>query len=195
MQPTKEVVAEQDTAVCEALMRRICDDLGMFLDRPLALESVQASRSTNKVAGERSVHIAFKFGVTVDGVAQHGAILVPLVDAISFACYLMMMTDEVVAQRRKDKDLDRVQKDAMVEVCNLVGGSIDGALRDLYQKRVSARSEGCQGLRVGAAPAFDRIDGVELLVGRAKVKLHTFPSFEILLMLPTIPPAAPAAAA
>jgi hypothetical protein len=31
-------------------------------------------------------------------------------------------------------------------------------------------------------------------VCRAKVKLHTFPSFEMLLMLPAIPPEAPNAA-
>jgi len=188
MASTKDQVAEQDAALSEGLVRRICDDLAMFLDRPLAIESVQAARSGIKVAGERSVHIAFKFGVTIDGVAQHGAMLVPLVDAISFACYLMMMTDEVVTTRRKDKELDRAQKDAMVEVCNLVGGSIDGALRDMFQKRVSARSEGCQGMRPGAAPAFERVSGVELLVSRAKVKLHTFPSFEMLLMLPAIAP-------
>ncbi len=187
-------IAEQaDLALCEALMRRICDDLGMLLDRPLELEQVTATRSPHKVAGERSVHIAFKFGVSVDGVAQHGAILVPLADSIAFACYLMMMTDEVVTTRRKDKDLDRAQKDAMVEVCNLVGGSIDGALRDQFQKRVSARSEGCQGMRPGAAPAFERIPGVELVIARAKVKLHTFPSFEMLMMLPAITPAAPPA--
>ncbi len=195
MQPTHSDTLEQDSAVCEALLRRICDDLGMFLDRPLTLESLQAQRSANKLAGERCVHIAFKFGVTIDGVAQHGAILVPLGDAISFSCYLMMMTDEVVSSRRKDKELDRAQKDAMVEVCNLIGGSIDGALRDLYQKRVSARSEGCQGLRAGAAPAFERSPGVDLVVGRAKVKLHTFPAFEMLLMLPAVAPAPPAAAA
>lgn len=96
MASTQDQAAAQDAALCEGLMRRICDDLGMFLDRPLSIESVQAARSVNKVAGERSVHIAFKFGVTIDGVAQHGAMLVPLADAISFACYLMMMTDEVV---------------------------------------------------------------------------------------------------
>jgi len=186
MSPSPNVDAAQDAGICEAVLRRICDDLAMFLDRPLELESVDSARSPNKVAGERSVHIAFKFGLTVDGVVQHGAILVPLADAISFACYLMMMTDEVVGARRKEKDLDRAQKDAMVEVCNLVGGSIDGAMRDQFPKRVSARSEGCQGLRAGSAPAFERTPGVDLVIGRAKVKLHTFPTFEMLLMLPVI---------
>lgn len=190
MTTSSDLSASQDAALCEAVLRRVCDDLGMFLDRPLTLESVQATRSAHKIAGERSVHIAFKFGVTVDGQAQHGAILVPLADAISFSCYLMMMTDEVVSSRRKEKELDRAQKDAMVEVCNLVGGSIDGALRDAFAKRVSARSEGCQGLRAGAAPAFERAPGVELVIGRGKVKLHTYPSFEMLLMLPVVPDAA-----
>ncbi len=194
MGPAGTTTEQADLAVCEALLRRICDDLGMLLDRPLELEQVAVSRSPHKVAGERCVHIAFKFGVSVDGVAQHGAILLPLADSIACSCYLMMMTDEVVTARRKEKDLDRAQKDAMVELCNLVGGSIDGALRDQFSKRVSARSEGCQGLRPGAAPAFERAPGVDLVVARAKVRLHTFPSFEMLLMLPAISPGAPPAA-
>lgn len=190
MTPSSELHASQDAALCEAVLRRVCDDLGLFLDRPLTLEGVRAARSAHKVAGERTVHIAFKFGVTIDGLAQHGAILVPLADAISFSCYLMMMTDEVVSSRRKNKELDRAQKDVMVEVGNLIGGSIDGALRDAFSRRVSARSEGCQGMRAGAAPAFERAPGVDLVIGRGKVKLHTFPSFEMLLMMPAVPDAA-----
>lgn len=178
---------EQDTEVLKHVFTKICEDMGMLLDRPLGVESLKAERSAHKVAGERTVHIAFRLGVTIDGAALHGALLVPLADSISFACYLMMMADDVVATRRKDKDLERATKDAMVEVANLIGGSVDGALRELYAKRTVTRSGGCQGLRPGVAPAFPRPEGSELLIGRAKLKLHTYPSFEAILMLPVIP--------
>lgn len=186
MAAPSEAQNEIDVETVKHVLDKICDDMAMLLDRPLVLESLSTTRSQVKVAGERQIHIAFKLGITVDGVAQHGALLVPLPDAISFACYLMMMADDVVAARRKDKELERSTKDAMVEVGNLIGGSTDGAVRDLFQKRVSARSEGCQGLKAGVAPAFERTSGVDLLVGRAKLKLHTYASFEVLLMLPAI---------
>lgn len=172
---------------------RACDDLAMLLDRPLAVESFECFRSASKVAGERQIHIAFRLGLTVDGKVQHGALLVPLPDSISMACYLMTMADDVVAARRKDKELDRGTKDAMVEVGNLIGGSVDGVLRERFGKRVSVRTEGCQGLRPGVAPAFERDASADLLVGRAKLKLHSFPAFEALLMLPRIAAAAPEA--
>lgn len=181
---------ETDNEVLQHVFTKICEDMAMLLDRPLAVESLRIQRSSNKVAGERVVHIAFRLGVTIDGTLHHGALLVPLSDSISLACYLMMMADDVVALRRKDRELERATKDAMVEVGNLIGGSIDGALRELYAKRTSTRSEGCQGLRAGVAPAFPRPEGSELLVGRAKLKLHTYPSFEVLLMLPIVPPPA-----
>jgi hypothetical protein len=184
----------QDTELAKHALDKVVEDLAMLLDRPLVVESVDVARSANKVAGERQVHIAFKLGVTIDGVPQHGALLVPLAEAITFACYLMMMTDEVVTTRRMDKSLERGTKDAMVEVGNLIGGSIDGAFRDLYPKRTTIRSEGCQGVKPAAAPAFERTPGVDLIVARAKLKLHTFPAYEALLMLPVIPSTPPPAA-
>ena len=186
MAPPSQAQTDLDIDTVKHVFDKMCEDLGMLLDRPLVVESLSTVRSAQKVAGERQIHIAFKLGLSVDGVAQHGALLVPLPDAITFACYLMMMADDVVTSRRKDKDLERATKDAMVEVGNLIGGSTDGALRDLFVKRVSARAEGCQGLKAGMAPAFERTPGVDLLIGRAKLKCHTFPSFEALLMLPAI---------
>lgn len=195
MPGANELIVEQDLALCDALLRGICADLGMLLDRPLTVEGVDAARSLNKVAGERCVHIAFKFAVSVAGVAQHGALLVPFPEAIAFAGYLMMQSDDSVAALRKTPELDRAQKDAMVEVGNLITNSIDGVLREMLPGRISARSEGCQGVRAGATPAFERDPDVDLLIGRAKAKLHTFPSFELLLMLPALAPASPSALA
>ena len=177
---------DRDTEVMRFVLDKVVEDLGLLLDRPLALESVAVARSEHKVAGERLIHIAFKLAVTVSGVGHHGALLVPLPDAISFACYLMMIPDDVVATRRKLKELDRSTKDAMVEVGNLIGGSVDAALRELTNKVASARSEGCQGLRPYKAPGFPRVAGAGLLVARAKAKLHTYAPFELLMMLPAI---------
>jgi hypothetical protein len=182
---------DRGTEMARYVLDRVVEDLGLLLDRPLALETVAVERSAHKVAGERLIHIAFKLAVTVGGVAHHGALLVPLPDAIGFACYLMMIPDDVVATRRKQKELDRSTKDAMVEVGNLIGGSVDGALRELTDKGASARSEGCQGVKPYKAPGFPRVEGTDLLVARARAKLHTYPPFDLLLMLPAIDLPAP----
>lgn len=178
---------ESDRAVSQHVFGKITEDLSMLLDRPLALSELEVERSPHKIPAPKSVHIAFRLGVTVDGVLRHGSLLVPLAEAISMACYLMMMADDVVAARRKDRDMERATKDALVEVGNLIGGSIDCALRETFPKRTSTRSEGCQGLKAGFAPAFPHAADEELVLVRASLALHEYPAFDAWLMLPAIP--------
>jgi hypothetical protein len=182
---------DRDTAVVHHVLARIAEDLSTLLDRPFAVDAPAVRRMPHKIAGERTIHVAFKLSLTAEGRVHHGALLVPLHDAICMACHLLVMPDEIVAVRRRDLELDRATKDALVEIANLIGGSTDGAMRTVHDARVTARSEGCQGVRAGAAPAFERSPGAELLVARARAKLHTYPTFELPLMLPAIPPLPP----
>lgn len=174
-----------DTYVVETVMRRIAEDVALVVDRSFSVSEIASSRETKRIAGKGKVHISFKLEVSQGGSSAHGCVLVPLPDAIALACYLMMVPDEAVGQRRSAKDLDRATKDAMVEVDNFVGGATDGALRGLAQN-VSARGAGCQGVRADVRPAFPYEEGQPLLVGRAKAQLHEFPPFELILMLPAI---------
>jgi hypothetical protein len=178
---------ESDRAASQHVFGKIVEDLSLLLDRLLVLSELEVERSPHKVPAPKCVHIAFRLGVTVDGVQRHGALLVPLAEAISMACYLMMMADDVVAARRKDRGMERATKDALVEVGNLIGGSIDCALRETFPKRTSTRSEGCQGLKAGFAPAFAHAAGEELVLARATLALHEYPPFDAWLMLPVVP--------
>lgn len=180
-----------DRKLVQQCFGKVIEDLSMLLDRPLASSDFEVARARQRVAGEKVVHVAFRFGVTVDGVLRHGALLVPLPEAISMACYLMMMADDVVAARRKDRDMERATKDAMLEVGNLLGGSLDCAIRELFPKRTATRSEGCQGLKPGFAPAFPRAADEEHVVARATLTLHEYPAFDAWLMLPAIAEADP----
>ena len=136
----------------------------------------------HKVAGRDSIHVSFRLGLTRNDGDLHGCLLVPLPTAISLASYLLMLSDDEVGELREATTLDRQTKDAMIEIGNFVSGAVDAV-----QKRAeagSARAEGCQGVRPGLAPAFERDASVPLVVARARVTLAGFPECELVLMLP-----------
>lgn len=186
MQATLDRQQALDRRLVQQCFNKLAEDLSMLLDRPLLCSQVEVARARQRVAGEKAVHVAFRFGVTVDGTLRHGALLVPLPEAIAMACYLMMMADDVVAARRKDRDMERATKDALLEVGNLIGGSLDCAVREVFPRRTSTRSEGCQGLKPGFAPAFPRASDEEHVVARATLALHEYPAFDAWLMLSAI---------
>ena len=79
-----------------------------------------------------------------------------------------------------------VLKDAMLEIGNFVGGATDAAVRGLLNGEVSVRSEGCQGVQAEAVPIFVYQPGTPLVIGEAKLKLHDFASFKLILQLPVL---------
>jgi hypothetical protein len=174
-----------DTFVVEKVAHRIADDVSLVVDRPFVIEKLAVSRETKRPAGKDRVHISFKLEFQRGGESSFGCLLVPLPDAIALACYLMMVPDDAVKQRRTATDLDRATKDAMVEVDNFVGGATDGVLRGIAPG-TSARGAGCQGVRANVRPAFPYEEGAPLLVGRARAKLHTYDAFDMILVLPVI---------
>jgi hypothetical protein len=176
---------DSDSFVVETILRRIADDVSLVIDRPLAIERLSAARVFKRPAGKARPHISFKLAFESGDHVTYGSLLVPLPDAIALACYLMMVPDDAVKQRRSAKDLDRATKDAMVEVDNFIGGATDGALRRIAPA-TKARGAGCQGVRPDVRPAFPYEEGAPLLVGRATTRVHTFDPFEMILILPVI---------
>lgn len=183
----------EDTRLVEEAFRRIAGDLGMIADRPIEVGAVSVELATTRAAGRGAVHIAFKLGLQHEGRILHGALLVPLPDAITLGGYLMMLPDDGVAARRSLTRLDPGLKDALMEVGNFVGGATDAAVRGLGLAGIRVCSEGCQGVRADVRPAFEHVEGDELLVGRSQVRLHTWPPFEAVLMLPPLRAAAASA--
>ena len=173
-----------DVDLIEGIFTRIGSDLEAILDHELLFEEVQTERSSSRAAGEGQVHISFKLAVQRGDQWLHGSLLIPLPDAISMACFLMMAPDDVVTDNRSLVAPDEAMKDAMLEVGNFVAGAADSVLRSWFPEDRTVRSEGCQGVRADVRPAFQYEEGDELIVGRASACLHSFPAFEMLLMLP-----------
>lgn len=173
-----------DVDLIEGIFSRIGSDLEAILDHELLFEEVQTERASSRAAGQGQVHISFKLGVQREDEWLHGSLLIPLPDAISMACFLMMAPDDVVEANRTLAAPDEAMKDAMLEVGNFVAGAADSVLRTWFPEDRTVRSEGCQGVRADIRPAFPYAEGDELIVGRASACLHSYPAFEMTLMLP-----------
>ena len=173
-----------ETELIEAAFERLAADLAMIADRSLTIEAVRAQIAHARPAGEGEVHVSFKLGFRLPAGSLHGCLLMPLPDALSLACYLMMVPDDQVEARREDTTLDSSTKDAMIEIGNFLAGAIEASLRTMDLEHVRVMAEGCQGVRADVRPAFLYREGDALFVGRAQAKLHSHPPFEMLLMLP-----------
>lgn len=172
-------------AFVEGLVHKMTENLALLVDREIGVESITCETAAERPAGMGCIHISFKLGFTVNNKASHGCVLMPLPEAIALAGYLMMMPDADVEIHRSDTDLDQATKDALLELGNFIGGAADDVMRS-YFAGSSVRSEGCQGVRADIRPALDYREGDELIVGRAQLRLHTFPDFELIAVLPAI---------
>lgn len=186
MSTGSEVLAKEDLALAEGVLERVATDVAMITDHEFVIESVATERVRERTHGRGKVHISFKQAYQVRGETRHGCVLVPLPDAMCLAGYLMMVPDEAVKKRRDDKEPDQMTKDALLEMANFVGAAVDGALREGLGIGVTVRSEGCQGVRANVRPAFPYEEGDPLLSVTARAKIHDFPAFDMIVMVPVV---------
>lgn len=180
------VTLPTDGQLVSALMKRVNGDLGMILGRELVFAAPRIERARTRPAGAGSIHISFKLGFRHEGgEKRHGCLLLPLADAITMACFLLMIPEETVTSRREETALDSALKDAMLEIGNMIGGATNTVLAELGLAGWSARSEGCQGVRADVRPAFPYEEGAELVVARITTTMEPYPPFELLLLAPT----------
>jgi hypothetical protein len=181
------LVIPTDAELVGALQKRLGVDLGMILGRELAFGPARLERAHTRPAGQGVIHISFKLGFRPEsGEKRHGALLAPLDSAVTMACFLLMMPEEIVLQRREESELDSTLKDALLEIGNMIGGATNTVLAELGLAGWSARSEGCQGVRADVRPAFPYQEGSELIVARVTATLEPYPPFELLLLLPVL---------
>ncbi len=176
----------KEVELVEELLQRIAADLSMITDRELVVGASSVERMDVRPAGRSKVHISFRLGFEQDGEIGHGTLLVPLPDAISLACYLMMVPDDGVKGKRAMKTIDESLKDAIMEVGNFIGGAADASIREAVGISAKVRSEGCQGVKKDVRPMLIYNEGDPLIIGRAKATVHEYPEFEIMLLLPEL---------
>jgi len=182
---------EVDAELVQDLIGRVATNVAMLVDREIFVEAVETERAQARPAGPAQVHISFKLQFSGESGEGHGCFLIPLPDAISLACYLMMFTEAEVSTHRDDTQLDQSTKDAMLELGNFIAAAVEETFRG-FVPGTTVRSDGCQGVRADVRPALRYAEGDELIVGRARLKLHEFPAFELLAVIPANTLALPA---
>ena len=176
-----------DAALIGATLARISGEVGSMLGHEVLFEAARVERARARPAGSGSIHISFKLGFRSEaGTELFGCLLVPLADAITMACFLLMIPEESVASRREESALDAAFKDAMLEIGNMLGSATSSALAELGLSGWSARSEGCQGVRADVRPAFPYVEESPLVVGRVAARFGPFPTCELILILPAL---------
>ncbi len=168
----------------EEIFQRVASDLSMIADRDLTIESIEASVMDQRPEGRGTIHISFRLGFQTGSGVEHGCLLLPLPDAISLACCLMMVPADVVKSNRSQKTLDSTTKDAMLEVGNFICGATEAGLRALGVKGVKVVFEGCQGVKANVRPALIYAEGSPLVVGKAEAALAEFPAGTMILVVP-----------
>jgi len=177
---------DQETRLIERILASLGDDLALVTDQDIAFEVVEIERMDKRPAGEGSIHVSFRLDFWREGSAQQGCLLLPLPEAISIAGLLLEIPVAGIESRREDDTLDPNLKDAMVEVGNMVGGSVGSAIRSLSIEDTEARFAGCQGVRAGVRPVLAYEENTPLTVCRASVRVAGFPESIALLMLPIL---------
>lgn len=184
---TRTSTIPSDAVLVEGILKRIAGDLEMMLGHTLRLGAQRLERAHTRPAGAGQVHISFKLALGSPGSpGSYGALLVPLREALTMGCFLLMVPEDQVALRREDPGPDATLKDALLEIGNMVAGATQTALAELGLAGWSARSEGCQGVRADVRPAFPYVEGSELVVARFEAGLEPFAAFEALLILPVL---------
>ena len=182
---------EVDDELLQDLLGRIATNVAMLVDREILVEDLTTERVHERPAGRSRVHISFKLEFVNEAGEGQGCLLMPLPDAISLACYLMMFTETEVNTHRDDTQLDQSTKDAMLELGNFIAAAAEETFRG-FVEGMTVRSDGCQGVRADVRPALRYAEGDELLIGRAQVRVHEFPPFELLTLIPSNTLAQPA---
>ena len=175
---------DTEKAMARGVAERTASDLGLIIDRELAVQEVEAERRPEKATADGVVNVAFRLEFERGPNRWEGCALFPLPEAIAIASYLMVLGDEEVAEARGLTQLDRSLKDAMMEIGTFIGGSADAVLRSQVDKGLTVRSVGCQGVAPGEKPNFLFLPDQELLVARVGYHLHDFDGYTSVWMFP-----------
>jgi len=182
-------MSDLDQPLLEDVLSRIATNVSMLVDREIGVQDVRTDRAHSRPAGEGQVHVSFRFRFSGDAAGdrpdREGCLLLPLPEAISLAGYLMMMSEDEVAAHRSDDTLDASTKDAMMELGNFIAAAVDESVKAAFGG-VSVHAAGCQGVRADVRPAIAYTEGSELLIGRARARVHEWPEFELLAMFPVL---------
>ena len=150
------------------------------LGEPLAADAVE----DHTPGGGDAIRISFRIAFTTGAGIRVGFLQMPLQDALVLAGSLMMLPTDDLRNARAKSAPDSGDKEAIMEVGALIGGSFAALLRKQFDDGVSAMFAGCQGVAAASAAWLPHYDGEPLAVRRHSVSFRSFEPFELLLAIP-----------
>jgi len=181
-------VADSDAEFVAAICARVTRSLEGLLERGFALWPRRVERRDRRVAGRRAVHLAFRlrFVDAATGSVREGCLLLPWEEAAALAARSLMLGERTVAAFRKLRRPDETTKEALRDLNVLLAGAVDRALASFTFGRLSCVAFGPQGVRPGVRPAFEHVEGEELIVARVEACCEGSEPFEVVWMLPVV---------
>lgn len=177
------MMTTQNTELIGTILRHVSKGLEVIMGRGIRIATPATENGAAKPTGKGTVHVSFNLSLSKDGEPEkRGALLVPLADAITIACFMLMIPESAITSRRGEKTLDPMIKDALLEIANMLGASCTAALTEVGGPGWVVRSAGCQGVRSEAGATLP--DGFEFVAGRAAAQVEPFPPYELILIVP-----------
>lgn len=133
---------------------------------------------------DESVRIAIRFGFKTPRGARVGFMQFPLADALVLGGELLMMPHDMIRDAMESDAPDEGQKEAIMEVGNLLGGAFDSLLAKRLSDQTLVRFLGCQGVPAGRAPWVPGYTGENIAVRRHSVSFGDFTPFDLLIAIP-----------
>ena len=156
----------RDRELLEASLDRVTLELASVVGLEVECAELVVSREGERPSVGEGVHVSFRIGLLAAGTQRHGALVLGLEPALAAAGQLLGRSEKEQVAAIRAGELDAEWKEGLLEVASVFGAAIDVALRDGVGVDVHACSEGCQGVKSGAAPILHHEDGRDLLVGR-----------------------------
>ncbi len=133
---------------------------------------------------DEGIRVAIRFGFKTPRGARVGFMQLPLADALVLGGELLMMPTESIRASMEAQEPDEGQKEAMMEVGNLLGGAFDSLLGKRLSDETLVRFLGCQGVAPGQAPWVPGYTGEKIAVRRHSVCFGDFAPFDLLIAIP-----------
>ena len=165
------------------MLEQVAADLTQATDREIRVWDVRSFPTAERLAGHGEVHVSFQLAVQHGGTVRHGALLVPLPEAITLGLSLCLVEEREIEEARAWTRLDRTTKEAIVETGRFVAGAVDTILAS-HVPGASVVLAGCQGVRPDVRPAFPHAPEEPLTAIVSRARIGRYPSFELVCMLP-----------
>lgn len=175
-----------EESLAELAFEQIARDISLLSNREVEVEGVDVERTEVRPRAEDEIHLSFKVAFLHEGDVRLGCLFVPLQEAITLACLLLLKPTEEIVKLRDQEDLEQGLKDAMLEIGNMVGGALDNALRWFLPTGYQLRAASCQGVRRTMPPWLDNPEGTTYLVARTRARVDAFDWREWSLVIPDL---------